>query len=153
MSRILNKTTSKLLAILVIVLFIIGFRETIITDKNVSAAFGGLMKTLPFCKEISDVICKVLKYQNEIPDLTPAKFIADFLKLAVMAAIQPFAVGLLTMLFLKVLGRNLFQVSLLAAGILLAILDIPWLWKQTSDFTWHSPRAYVDVQIPPPPLF
>ena len=49
------------------------------------------------------------------------------------------------MFFLKVLGRNLFQVSLLAADILLAILGIPWLWKQTSDFTWHSPCAYVDV--------
>ena len=49
------------------------------------------------------------------------------------------------MLFLKVLGTNLFQASLQAAGILLAILDIPWLWKQTSDFTWHSPGAYVDV--------
>ena len=49
------------------------------------------------------------------------------------------------MLFLKVLGRNLFQASLLAADILLVILDIPCLWKQTSNFTWHSPCAYVDV--------
>ena len=49
------------------------------------------------------------------------------------------------MLFLKVLRRNLFQVFLLAADVLLPILDIPWLWKLTSNFTWHSPCAYVDV--------
>ena len=51
------------------------------------------------------------------------------------------------MLFLKVLGTNLFQASLQAAGILLAILGIPWLWKQTSDFTWHSPCMSISLQV------
>ena len=60
-------------------------------------------------------------------------------------------------LFLKVLGRNLFQASLLAADILLAILDIPCLWNQTPNFTWHSMAFSLCLcgclNTPPPPPF
>ena len=47
------------------------------------------------------------------------------------------------MLPLKVLGKDLFQASLLASGISLACDHI------TLIFTWHSPSVRVCVQISP----
>lgn len=96
------KVWSKLIALIVIVLFVVGFKELILTDDNVSTAFGGLMGNLPFAKQITDIIGKYLKYQIKVPPITPVKFIDDVLKLAIMALIQPLATRFLSFLFLRV---------------------------------------------------
>lgn len=109
MSNLFNKMWSKLLAVVVIVLFVIGFREMILTDSNVSTAFGALMGTLPFAKQVIDIICKVMKYQYAISSVTSTGLIGDFLKLAIMASIQPFIVGILSFLFLRVPSGTYYE--------------------------------------------
>lgn len=102
MSNLLNKMWSKLLALIVIVLFVVAFRDMILTDTEVSIAFGALMGTLPFAKQITDIICDIMKYQYTIPNITSTSIIADFLRLAVMASIQPIVIWILSLIFLKV---------------------------------------------------
>lgn len=109
MSNLFNKMWSKLVAVIVIVLFVVAFREMILTDSDVSTAFGALMGTLPFAKQVTDIICKVMKYRYAIPPITSASIIADFLKLAVMASIQPLIVGLLSLIFLKVPSGTYYE--------------------------------------------
>lgn len=101
-SKIVNNLVSKLFVLFVIVLFIVGFRNAILTDKDTGAAFGALMGTLPFAKTITDIVCKILGYQYEIPVITYSSVISDFLRLAVMALIQPLIVALLSVIFLRV---------------------------------------------------
>lgn len=102
MSSLFNKFISKLFAILIIVAFIIAFREKILTDSNTALAFGELLGTLPFAKAITDVICEILQYQYGIPIISSSTVISDILRLAVMACIQPAIVGVLSVIFLKV---------------------------------------------------
>lgn len=109
MSDLFNKVLSKLVAVIVIVLFVAAFRKMILTDSNVSTAFGALMGTLPFAKQITDVICKTMKYHYTVPSITAASVIADFLKLAVMACIQPLIVGALSLIFLKVPSGTYYE--------------------------------------------
>lgn len=109
MSTLFNKLISKLLAIMVIVLFVVGFREMILTDSNVSTAFGELMGVLPFAKLITDAICKVMKYQYTIPGISVSSVFTDFLRLAVMACIQPFLVGILSAIFLQIPNGDYYQ--------------------------------------------
>ena len=79
-----------------------AFRELIVTDKDTSIAFGTLMGLLPFAKVISDVVCKILKYQYSIPLITTSSFLTDLIRLAFMAFIQPLVVGLFTAIFLRI---------------------------------------------------
>lgn len=102
MSKLLDKLFAKIIALVVIVLFVVGFREMILTDKDTSTAFGALMGIMPFAKVIVDVVCKILKYQYSIPIISASSVLTDLLKLAVMACIQPLVVGLLTAIFLPV---------------------------------------------------
>ena len=81
----------------------------ILTDNNVSAAFGALMGTLPFAKQITDAICKVMKYQYTIPGISVSSVFTDFLRLAVMACIQPFLVRILSAVFLQVPNGDYYQ--------------------------------------------
>ena len=57
------------------------------------------MGLLPFAKVISDVVCKILKYQYSIPLITTSSFLTDLIRLAF---IQPLAVGLFTAIFLRI---------------------------------------------------
>lgn len=107
MSNIFSKLITRLVAVIVIIGFISYFRESILTDDGVSTAFGGLMGTLPFAKQVADIICKILKYQIQIKIVTSATLIEDFLKLAVMACIQSPVVGLLSVIFLRVPGGTI----------------------------------------------
>lgn len=102
MSKLIDKLLYKILAIIIIILFIVAFRELIVTDKDTSIAFGTLMGLLPFAKVISDVVCKILKYQYSIPLITTSSFLTDLIRLAFMAFIQPLAVGLFTAIFLRI---------------------------------------------------
>lgn len=99
MSKLIDKLLYKILAIIIIILFIVAFRELIVTDKDTSIAFGTLMGLLPFAKVISDVVCKILKYQYSIPLITTSSFLTDLIRLAF---IQPLAVGLFTAIFLRI---------------------------------------------------
>ena len=65
MSNIINKGIRKIVAVIVIVLLASSFRE-MMSDKEFYTAFGGLMGTLPFAKQITDIVCKILQYQNNI---------------------------------------------------------------------------------------
>lgn len=107
MSSSISKFITKLIALVVIVVFIASFREMILTDKQVAAAFGGLLGTLPFAKVIVDAICKIMKYQYEIKVISSSGMISDFLRLAVMACIQPFVNAVLYSIFLQVPSGNL----------------------------------------------
>lgn len=101
MSKIINKGISKIVAVIVIVLLASSFRK-MMSDEEFYTAFGGLMGTLPFAKQITDIVCKILKYQNNIPVFSNVTILEDILKLAIMAFLQPFAGTALTGLFLKV---------------------------------------------------
>lgn len=109
MTGTISKVFSKLVAIIVILMFVLVFREMILTDKDVSTAFGGLMGALPFAKQITDVVCKVMKYQDSVPAITANSLIADFLKLAVMASIQPPVIALLSRMFLRVPDGSYYE--------------------------------------------
>lgn len=87
--------------VIVVILFLVAFKESVLTDDTISAAFGRLMGNLPFAGTISDVICKIMKYNYSVPIITTSSILTDFLKLAVMACIQPLVNGLLSMIFLR----------------------------------------------------
>lgn len=100
MSKLFDKLVAKVLAVIVIVLFVIAFRTMILTDENVSAAFGGLIGLLPFAEVITENVCKILKCQYEIPVVGTASVLKDLIGLAFMSCLQPVIVGLLTAVFL-----------------------------------------------------
>lgn len=102
MSSSVSKFITKLIALVVIVAFIASFRETILTDQQVSTAFGALLGTLPFAKVIVDAICKIMKYQYKGLVISVSGTISDFLRLAVMACIQPWVNRALAAIFLRV---------------------------------------------------
>ena len=55
MSKIINKGISKIVAVIVIVLLASSFRK-MMSDEEFYTAFGGLMGTLPFAKQITDCL-------------------------------------------------------------------------------------------------
>lgn len=146
MSKLIDKLLYKILAIIIIVLFVVAFRELIITDRDTSTAFGALMGLLPFAKIISDVICKILKYQYSIPLITTSSLLTDFIKLAFMAFIQPLVVGLFTSLFLRIPSsytdyrdreEYMGTFGYRAKGLVLTVLTAPILAIAASWFsTW-----------------
>lgn len=132
MSGFLNKIWPKVIAVIIVVLLVIGFREMIYTDSNVSAFFGELMGTLPFSKKITDVICNLMKYRQTVPLITSATLIADFLKLAIMACIQPLVVGIFSWLFLKVPNGTAFEME-----------------KQMSNISYRIGELFISVILSP----
>ena len=63
MSNLIGKAVSKLLVVIIAVALVLEFRTAILTDKDLSAAFGGLMGALPFAGMITGKVCQILKYQ------------------------------------------------------------------------------------------
>ncbi|MCI5700920.1 MAG: hypothetical protein MR308_11180 [Lachnospiraceae bacterium] len=100
MSKLFDKFLAKILAIIVIILFVVAFREMILTDDDISTAFGSLMGMLPFAEDITDAVCKIMKCQYEIPVVTASSAMTDLIRLAFMACLQPIVGGLLTAIFL-----------------------------------------------------
>lgn len=100
MSKLFGSLASKLIGLLVIVLFVIGFKESILTDEGVSAAFKGLMEIMPFSKLIVDVICKYCGYAYKL-DFTGNSIGTEIMTLLVMAFLQPLFVRLASVLFLR----------------------------------------------------
>lgn len=107
MSKILDKFVYKVLIVVVVAALWVGLRETLLTDATVSKAFGALMGELPFAKMIIDYICKLMKYSaGNVPVVSSYSVFTDFIRLLVMAVIQPLVVGLLTAIFLPMPHRN-----------------------------------------------
>lgn len=85
MSEVLEKIVKKIFVILLVVMCIAGFRSSIITNDAVSEIFDGLMEQLPFAKIISDVICKLMRYEITIPLFNSSSIITDVIRLTFMA--------------------------------------------------------------------
>ena len=101
MSKILDKLWVKIIAIIIILLFLIGFKEMVFTDPDTSKAFGALMGSLPFAKQIADVVSTLLGFQNSIPPIiSVSSVLTDIFKLPIMACVQPLCVALLMRIFL-----------------------------------------------------
>lgn len=101
MSKLFGSLMSKLIGLLVVLLFVVAFKESILTDTNVSNAFGGLMKALPFSNLIVENICRIMKFNYKLPTTAFTGVGTDIMKLLIMACIQPLFVSLLSMIFLK----------------------------------------------------
>lgn len=160
MSKIFDRFFAKIIALIVIIVFVVTFREMILTDTYTSAAFSSLMGTLPFSKMIVDVVNKILKYNYSIQSITVTSTIKDIFKLAIMACIQPLVVGLLTKIFLPLpKARNQILLSgykqyesqeeyMNSAGyriksMIITILSAPFLavlsaWLTSLLFSWAS---------------
>lgn len=148
MSELFGKLISKLLAVVIIILFVIGFREMILTDSDAATAFGAIMGTLPFAKLIVDTLSRIMKFQNSIPIITSASLISDFLRLAVMACIQPLIVGIFSLLFLRVPAGSVDERETYMKGagykvkeLLITVITAPfialaasWLTAYISDY-------------------
>lgn len=111
MSNLFNKFIATLLSMLVIVLFIVGFREVILTDSATNAAFGALMGILPFVEPIAEIACKILKYPYALPVVSSTSIFSDFIRLSVMSILQPLVVGSLTSIFLALPSKSDWQAS------------------------------------------
>ena len=98
----MSKIWTKLISVFIVIFFIVGFRSMIISDTTVSAVFRGLMSSLPFAEPFSDIVCKVLGYQNGQPLVSAAGFVEDAAKLMVMSFIQPTFTVICSLLFLRI---------------------------------------------------
>lgn len=108
MSRVFGKLVSKLVALIVIVIFVLSVKNLIITDSAVGDFFDELMEQLPFAKITTDAVTRLMKCQQDLaPQFTQQRIITDLLKLAVMASIQPLFTALLSLIFLKVPGGSI----------------------------------------------
>lgn len=106
MANLASKLVSKLMIVIVVIMVLVAFKESVLTDDALSAVFGQMMGALPFAGLISDMICKIMKYNQEIPIITTGSVLTDLLKLAVMACIQPLVTGLLSMIFLRLPAKT-----------------------------------------------
>lgn len=110
MSKLFDNMLAKFFAVIVIILFIVGFREMILTDRNVSNAFGELMGILPFAEPIVNAACTILGYQYEIPIISTSSVLTDLIRLTFMACLQPIVIGILTRIFLPIpSGLDVYQ--------------------------------------------
>ena len=151
MSKSSGSFFSKLIGIIVVVVFIIIFRDLIITDKTVYTAFSGLLNALPFSKIIISNICRIMKYNYSLPESPTAGIGTDIMKLLIMACIQPLFVSVLSMIFLKIpskLGSDeaisfVKRPSYKIKEILITIITAPILaliaaWVTTSVFDYFT---------------
>ncbi|MBQ5825459.1 MAG: hypothetical protein IIW48_11720 [Clostridia bacterium] len=98
----MSKIWSKLILILVVVLFIVGFKSAITDDPTVADAFKGLMSCLPFAEPFSEIVCNILGYRNASPLLSELGFVEDSAKLVVMSFIQPVFTIICSLVFLRI---------------------------------------------------
>ena len=106
MSNVIEKLFFKCLTLIIILSVVLGFREMILTEDDISFAFGELMGMLPFAQVMTEIVCNILKCQYDLPIPTVHNTIRDLLSLAMMAYIQPIFVGALTAIFLPMPNRS-----------------------------------------------
>lgn len=97
-----NKIFDKVILIIIIVLFVVGFREMIATDAAVSESFGELIGMLPFAEELAKPISEILKCQYEVPVISHNSVLSSIIILVVMACIQPLVMSFLSKIFLRI---------------------------------------------------
>lgn len=152
MSKLVDHLFSKILAVIIIVLFVFAFRENILTNSEASTAFGALMGTLPFAKVITDMVCKILGFQYSLPIISTASVMTDLIRLAFMACLQPIIIGLLTAIFLPVpakldyAGQEEYMKSFSYKGkeLLLTIISAPLLAIAAASLSATAFRFFVD---------
>jgi len=106
MSKLFGNLFSKLIFLFAVILFIIAFRDSILTDDTIADAFSELMQTLPFSDFIINGIRNAININYDFPTSVTTDFATDIMKLLVMACIQPLFISLLSMIFLGI-PRNL----------------------------------------------
>lgn len=144
MSKIFGSLASRLLALFVIVLFVLGFRDSILSDSTISDAFNGLMETLPFAKLIVENVCRIMGYDYALVQMTADSVGTDIMKLLIMAFMQPIAVRILSRLFLRMPAMDVDAAeSFMSAPsyrikeILITILTAPLIAVVASIATTH----------------
>lgn len=100
MKRLFDRLLYKIAIIIVVILFIVAFREMVYTDSTVGAFFSSLIGQIPFAKVISDNVCKILKFKQTLPIADINSVLSDALRLVIMACIQPVIIDILTKIFL-----------------------------------------------------
>lgn len=96
----ISKIFDKVIIVIVVILFVVGFREMILTDDMTGSAFGELIGMLPFAKELAEPISSILKCQYAVPIISNATVVESLLRLSIMACIQPLVMWTLTKIFL-----------------------------------------------------
>lgn len=102
MSGILNKVFDKIVIIIVAALFIVGFREMILTEDLVGETFAELIGLLPFAEDIAEPIMTWFKCTYDVPIVSDGNVVTAILRLIIMACIQPLPIGILTTCFLSI---------------------------------------------------
>ena len=110
MSKEVDKLFSKLLTIIVVVIFVIAMRDLILTDDNVATAFGAIIGMLPFAETITNVVTTILGFKETIPIVTTGTVMTDLIKLAMMACLQSLVVGMLMAIFLPLPNTDDYHV-------------------------------------------
>lgn len=104
MSKLLDKILGKVVTVSIVIMVIAVFRGEIINNDTVGEFFGSLMEQLPFAKIISDVICNIMGYKQNIPLFTPSWIVTDLIRLAFMAflyQVLAIPIELFTYLFIR----------------------------------------------------
>ena len=81
---------AKVVGLIIIVLFVAGFRDLITTNEHFARGFAAMMSAFPFADELVDIMYNMLDYHREYPELTPCNFLTDLLKLVVMSVVSSF---------------------------------------------------------------
>jgi|GEM_PF-2060678 membrane protein len=107
MSKLIDKFLGKVVTVSIVIMVIAVFRGKIINNDTVGEFFGGLMEQLPFAKIISDVICNIMGYKQNIPLFTPSWIVTDLIRLAFMAFLyQVLAIPIELFTYLFILPKN-----------------------------------------------
>lgn len=107
MSKLLDKIWGKVVTVSIVIMVIAIFRGKIISNDAVGEFFGSLMEQLPFAKIISDVICNIMGYKQNIPLFTPSWIVTDLIRLAFMAFLyQVLAIPIELFTYLFIMPKN-----------------------------------------------
>ncbi len=107
MSKLIDKFLGKLVTVSIVIMVIAVFRGEIINNDTVGEFFGSLMEQLPFAKIISDVICNIMGYKQNIPLFTPSWIVTDLIRLAFMAFLyQVLAIPIELFTYLFIMPKN-----------------------------------------------
>jgi hypothetical protein len=111
MSSSIRKAFSKFILFLIMLVVFVTFWRQIATDDTLNKFIGEIMSNLPFSKQITDTICKVMKWNLDPSslvsgnvwgnDVSQKNFLTELTKLAVLACLQPLIGRLVAATFLR----------------------------------------------------
>lgn len=85
---------------MVIAVFVAFLGKSIVTNTYTGEVFGELMGQLPFAKNTTDVIVKVMGFKTSVSVYTTSLVLTDLIVLSIMATITPFVNDLPEKIFL-----------------------------------------------------